>query len=99
MKKEDVTKILGSLKSNFKKSFNDMTKSEAEAYLDIWERGLQRIDDVYAWQALDFYMFESTDSFAPTIGQFLHKANEYKEEYERKHPVIRNAWEADDVLN
>lgn len=93
MTREDVTEILRSLKSNFKKSFTDMSKAEADAYLDIWEKGLNRIDDTYAWQALDYFMYESTEPFAPTIGQFLAKANDYKAEYEKKHPVIRNAWE------
>lgn len=94
--REETAKVLNQLKSNFKKSFVNMSKAEAEAYLDIWERGLSRIEDKYVWEALDAFLFDSTEPFAPTIGQFLGKAKELKQEYERKHPIIRNAWEIKD---
>lgn len=96
MKKNDVKKVLGKLKSNYRKSFSGMSSEEANDYLDIWTDGLSRISDEYIWQALDYFMFETTDSFAPTIGQFLAKADEFRIEYERQHPVITNAWENHD---
>ena len=96
MKKSDVKKVLGKLRMNYRKSFTGMSSEEANEYLDIWVEGLSRISDEYIWKALDYYMFEHTDSFAPTIGQFLAKAHEYRVEYERKHPIITNAWEKHD---
>lgn len=96
---KDSVKVLNQLKNNYRKSFADMSVEDMNNTLDIWASGLQRIEPEYVWKALDYYMYESTDSFAPTIGQFLHKANEYKEEYERKHPVIRSAYEVNDVSN
>lgn len=96
---KDSVKVLNQLKNNYRKSFADMSVEDMNNTLDIWASGLQRIEPEYVWKALDYYMYESTDSFAPTIGQFLSKANEYKEEYERKHPVIRSAYEVNDVSN
>ena len=95
----EAKKVLLSLQRNYRKSYSNMTADEMKETLSIWEEGLNRIEPEYVWKALDYFMYESTESFAPTIGQFLHKANEYKEEYERKHPVIRSAYEVDDVSN
>ena len=91
--KTDTAKVLDTLKSNYRKSYAGMTAEEIMGLADIWHKGLQRIEADYVWQALDWYTYESTEAFAPTIGQFLAKANEFKQEYERKHPVIRNSWE------
>lgn len=88
--------VLDRLKNNFRKSFSGMTATDITSMIRIWETGLGRVDEQYIWQTLDFYTYEYTDPFAPTIGQFLAKANEFRVAYERKHPVIRNAWEVKD---
>lgn len=63
---------------------------------EIWIEGLKRVEAPYIKQALDYFVFESTDPFPPTIGQFLSKATEFKREHLRKNPIIRNTWEITD---
>lgn len=94
--KEEAIKVLQKIKNNYRRYYANLTKEEAMSMVEIWTEGLQRVDARYAKQALDYFIFESTEPFPPTIGQFLAKANEYKIAYERKHPVIRNAWEIHD---
>ena len=93
LSKAETAKVLNTLKSNYRKSYSGMKTDELKNLFEIWEEGLKKVDATYIFQALDWYTYEYTGDFAPTIGQFLAKANEYRAEYERKHPVIRNAWE------
>lgn len=99
MTRDDVKKVLRTLRVNFSKSFSGMSIEDREEYLDIWERGLKRIDDRYIWEALDYFLCEYTEAFSPTLGQFLEKANQFRIQYERKNPVIRNAWEVEDDVS
>lgn len=96
LSKEEAIKVLQKIKCNYRRYYANLNRDEALSMADIWVEGLQKMETRYAKQALDHFIFESTDPFPPTIGQFLSKANEYKVEYERKNPIIRNAWEIKD---
>lgn len=93
---EEAIGILQKIKNNYRRYYANLTREEALTMAEIWVEGLRRVDGRYAKQALDYFIFESTEPFPPTIGQFLSKANDYRIAYERKHPVIRNAWEIKD---
>ena len=95
--RDKAKKVLQALRGNYKKSFNDMTAEDLKLMIDIWENGMDRVEDRFIWEALDWYLYESRESFAPTLGQFLGKANDFQIDYYNKHPVIRNAWEIKDV--
>lgn len=96
LSKAEAINILQKIKNNYRRYYTNLTREEALTMAEIWVEGLQRVDGRYAKQALDYFIFESTEPFPPTIGQFLSKANDYRIAYERKHPVIRNAWEIKD---
>ena len=96
LSKEEAVRVLQKIKNNYRRAYSNLTRDEAENLMDIWVEGLQRFDGRYIKEALDWYIFESRDPFPPTIGQFLGKADEFRIDYERKHPVIRNAWEIKD---
>ena len=93
MTKDEAKAVLSKIKMNYSKSFSHMDSKTGSVYLEIWQEGLADVKKEYADKALHFYLFEYTGDFAPTIGQFLAKADEYRVEYERQHPVIRNSWE------
>lgn len=93
LSREECIRVLQKLQNNFRRAYQNMTRDEAVTLAEVWVKGLQRIDGKYIEEALDWFIFSNTDPFPPTIGQFLAKANEFKAEYEKKHPVIRNAWE------
>lgn len=95
--KEEVKKILTTLRVNFSSSFKAMSKSDKEVYFELWEEGLQRVEDRFIWKALDYFVHEYSDAYAPTLGQFLGKARDFQTEYYNKHPIIRNNWEVKDV--
>ena len=93
LSKEESIKVLQRIKNNYRRYYSNLTREEALSMAEIWVEGLQRVEAQYAKQALDFFIFESTDPFPPTIGQFLAKANDFRIIHERKSPTIRNAWE------
>lgn len=96
LSREECIRVLQKLQNNYRRAYSNMTREEAITLAEIWVEGLQRMDGKYIKEALDWFIFTNTDPFPPTIGQFLSKANEFKQEYERKHPIIRNAWEIKD---
>jgi len=91
--KDEAKAVLSKIRMNYSKSFSNMDTKTGQVYLEIWQEGLADMKKDYADKALKYYLFEYTGDFAPTIGQFLAKCHEYRVEYERQHPVIRNAWE------
>lgn len=93
MSKTEAAKVLQTIRNNYRKAYAGMSETELKNLFEIWVSGLQRMESKYIYQALDWYVYESTDGFPPTIGQFLAKAKEFKIQYERKNPVIRNSWE------
>lgn len=94
---EEAIKLLQKIQNNYRRYYSNLKREEAQSLGEIWVEGLQKIEGMYAQQALNYYIFESTEPYPPTIGQFLAKAREYKIAYERKNPVIRNAWEIHDA--
>lgn len=93
---EEAIKLLQKIQNNYRRYYSNLNREEAQSLGEIWVEGLQKVEGTYAKQALNYYIFESTEPYPPTIGQFLTKAREFKTAYERKHPVIRNAWEIKD---
>lgn len=95
--RDKAKKVLQALRGNYKKSFSDMSAEDLKLMIDIWETGMERVEDRFIWEALDWFLYESRESFAPTLGQFLGKARDFQTEYYNKHQIIRNNWEVEDV--
>lgn len=95
--RDKAKKVLQALRGSYRKSFSDMSAEDLKMMIDIWETGMERVEDRFIWEALDWFLYESRESFAPTIGQFLAKAEELRMKYEMHHPVIRNSWEVENV--
>ena len=75
---EEAIKLLQKIQNNYRRYYSNLKREEAQSLGEIWVEGLQKIEGMYAQQALNYY---------------IAKAREYKIAYERKNPVIRNSWE------
>ena len=78
MTKSDTLKMISILKAAYPHSFKDMTRAEADAMVNLWERIFRNDDPKEVSYALDALIATRTVGYSPTPGEVKEQIRKLK---------------------